>query len=214
MDSNEALRLLDQAQDIAEKQGLERLAIKISTEYDNLLSKLDDWEKLASDNAPIDKRVEAAQFESLIGSIVSKREIEAIELKEEEPIQFLLIAAHAGFNLFTKIFEGEASVNESLVSGFLTALATFSEEVFSQTLERVKIGEYVMFMKIELPFLFCYIFKGPSYKAMQKMSRFIEAFRKENSLWTQMEQTITTGEINRQAMAIVGKVVERVFIRT
>ncbi|MHA1576718.1 MAG: tetratricopeptide repeat protein, partial [Candidatus Thorarchaeota archaeon] len=200
LDSNEALRLLNQAQDIAEKQGLERLAIKISTEYDKLLANLDDWKKLASDNAPIDKRIEAAHFDDLISDIVSKREIEAIELEDEVPIQFLFVAAHAGFNLYTKIFEGEASVNESLVSGFLTALSSFSEEVFAQTLERVKIGEYMMFMKIELPFLFCYIFKGPSYKAMQKMSRFVETLRDEGSVWKQMEKTVKTGKINRPAM--------------
>ncbi len=211
--TKEALQLLSQAQLIAEEHGLSGLALKISMEYDSLLDQTENWERLAELDAPLAERLDAALINEQLKRMVKKEGVEAPDLPEEEPIQFLLVAATGGFNLVTKAFQPRMAVDESLVSGFLSALSSFSEEVFSQSLDRVRIGQYTMLMQYEDPFLFCYVFKGQSYSAIQKMKEFIEVLRREVSLRQALEHTITTGAVNQSAQASVQDVLTQIFLR-
>ncbi|MHA1480268.1 MAG: hypothetical protein ACTSQZ_02440, partial [Candidatus Thorarchaeota archaeon] len=208
----EALKLLSQAQFIAEGHGLTELASKISMEYDSLLDQEESWEQLAERDAPLTERLGAAHINEQLERMVKKEGVEVQNLEEEEPIQFLLVAAAGGVNLVTKSFQPGIAMDESLVSGFLSALSSFSEEVFSQSLDRVRIGEYTMLMQYEEPFLFCYVFKGQSYSAIQKMSKFMEVLRSEISLKQALVRTIKTGAINQAATTSVEEVLTQVFL--
>ncbi|MHA1479907.1 MAG: tetratricopeptide repeat protein [Candidatus Thorarchaeota archaeon] len=210
--TKDALQLLSKAQLIAEGHGLNKLALKISTEYDNLLGQSENWERLAELDVPLVERLDASNINEQLERMVKKEDIEVQNLEEEEPIQFLLVAAAGGVNLVTKTFQPGIAINESLVSGFLSALSSFSEEVFSQSLDRVRIGEYTLLMQYEEPFLFCYVFKGQSYSAIQKMKEFIEVLSSDVSLKQALERTITTGAINQSAQASVEDVLTQVFV--
>ncbi|MHA1480269.1 MAG: tetratricopeptide repeat protein [Candidatus Thorarchaeota archaeon] len=208
----EALQLLSQAQLIAEGHGLNKLALKISTEYDRLLDQTENWERLAELDAPLAERLDTAHISEQLERMVKKEDVEVPEIEEEEPVQFLLVAATGGVNLVTKSFQPGIAMDESLVSGFLSALSSFSEEIFSQSLDRVRIGEYTMLMQYEEPFLFCYVFKGQSYSAIQKMKEFIEILRGKESLREALERTVATGAINQSAQASVEDVLTQVFV--
>jgi len=210
--TKEALQLLSQAQLIAEGHELKALALKISMEYDNLLNQEEDWERLAKLDSPLAERIDAARIDEQLERMVKKESAEIPDVPEEEPVQFLLVAAAGGVNLVTKSFQPGIAMDESLVSGFLSALSSFSEEVFSQSLDRVRIGEYTMLMQYEEPFLFCYVFKGQSYSAIQKMKEFIEVLRDNVSLRQALEHTITTGAINQSATSSVEEVLTQVFL--
>jgi len=203
MRTEKALELLNQAQVIADQKGLQRLAMKISSEYDQLLEEQQKWESLDTEKLTLPERVEAARVGDLVTRMARTGEIETTEIADEEPIQFMLIGAHAGFSLVTKEFQPSLRVDDSLVSGFLTALTSFADEVFAQPLNRVKIGDYTMLMRIELPFLFCYVFRGQSYPAIQRLDEFIEVFKEETSLWNSLTSTITTGAVDYPAKSSV-----------
>ena len=139
------------------------------------------------------------------------QETDAPELVKEDPIQFMLVAAYGGFSVVSMEFQEGFKVDESLVSGFLSALTSFSDEVFAMPLDRIKVGDYIMLMRAELPFLFCYVFKGGSYLAMQKMSQFIETLRADSQLWKSLETTVTSGEVDHKAKDVVERIIVEIF---
>ena len=211
LDFENARILLNQAQHIAEQDGLHQLARRISSEYDALLEEQDIWAELSKEKAPISERVKAAHIDEHVERMAKLQEADGPEIVNEEPIQFMLMAAYGGYNVVSKEFQEGFKVDESLVSGFISALTTFSDEVFSRPLDRIKVGEYIMLLRAELPFLFCYVFKGESYPAMQKMNQLIETLKNDTPLWRKLERTIETGAVDTQANQEVSRFVTQLF---
>ena len=82
----QAKRFLTQAQQIAERFGLNKLATKISDEYEDLLKKSDLWEKLEEINAPMSDRLELARLDEQIEVIVKNRTVLSTQIREEKVV--------------------------------------------------------------------------------------------------------------------------------
>ena len=182
LDLKEARRLLTQGQQIAEKFGLDLLARKISNDHDELLKELNIWENLEASDISLAERMELARLNKQMGQMVRKRELELPDLHDEEPI-ILLIISKDGSPIFSESFVEEWSFEENLFGGFLTAVNSFSVEIFSEGLNRANFGEYTIIMDSISPFLVCYLFKGQSYLAQQKLKSFIDNFKKDENIW-------------------------------
>ncbi len=182
LDLKDARRLLTQAQKIAEKQGMHRLAAKISIEHDELLQKLNIWKNLKESKEALSKRIQLAKLSEQIENMVQKHKEEGLEISEEEPF-ILLIVTEGGTSLFSHSFIKEKPFESHLFSGFLTTMDHFIREMFSERLDRAKFGEYTLLIKSIPPFLVSYIFKGDSYYALQKINYFIDHIQKEESIW-------------------------------
>ncbi len=61
-DVKKSRRFLTQAQQIAERHNLNKLALEISSEHKNLIDRLDLWEQLKDSEAPISERFKLAQI--------------------------------------------------------------------------------------------------------------------------------------------------------
>jgi len=72
-DIKEARRFLIQAQQIADRFDISQLVIVISKENEDLLKKLDSWEKLKEREAPMSERIELARLDELIEAMTQKR---------------------------------------------------------------------------------------------------------------------------------------------
>ncbi|MBA7555829.1 hypothetical protein ES705_48521 [subsurface metagenome] len=72
-DFNVARHLLSQAQIIAEEKGLSRLARKISSEHDNLLIQIEQWEELSKMDNSLTKGVKIARLEELVKIVRMKK---------------------------------------------------------------------------------------------------------------------------------------------
>lgn len=169
-----ARKLLTQAQQIAEKQGMHRLAMKISIEHDNLLKELSKWENLKEQEIPLSDRMEMAQIDDQMKSLLWDRDLSSLEYSDEDPV-LILILAEGGVTIFSHIFSKDWSYKDDLVGGFLSALNSFSSEIFSEGLDRAKFGQHTVLMKPFESFSMCYVFKGQSYFAQKKINRFIES---------------------------------------
>ena len=44
-------------------------------------------------------------------------------------------------------------------------------------------------------FLVCYVIKGQSYPALQKLTRFTETIRKNTEIWDSLNKSVRTGEM-------------------
>lgn len=213
-DAENARSMLTQAQITADEKGLRRLAVKISDEHDALLDKLNKWEKLSIKDAPLPERAKLAGIDEQVNRMFHRGLVEPPKLSEEEPILVMLLAA-GGICVHSKSFAPVTKVSEHMIAGFLNALQKFSEEVFSQTLDRIRLEAYTVLVRFEEPFTYCYVYKGQSYSAQQKLTRLIELAPQRPSLWNPMLETTQTGRaLNSEIQSILDGLLSEVFLTT
>ncbi|MFX0040970.1 MAG: tetratricopeptide repeat protein, partial [Promethearchaeota archaeon] len=170
-DIKSARKLLSKAQDIADKYGLNRLSIKISNEHDELIKQIDMWENLKESNSPISERLKITGLKEEMKRMIQKRRVEIPVLFEEEPL-LLLVLTEGGVPAFSHPFSKDWKFSDELFSGFLSSFDSISKEVFSEGLDRAKFGDYTILISSFGNFLICYLFKGQSYYAKQKLGYF------------------------------------------
>ncbi len=210
-DLKKARQSLTKAQQIAERYGLGLLAIKISNEHDKLLQNLEVWDKMRQENVPISERLEKIDINDQISIMLKKKPVEIPETSPESPI-LLLIMAKSGIPLYTKIFNNEWKINEELFSGFLSAFNSFSDEIFSEGLDRANFGKFTILMTGMPPFMSCYVFEGQSFLAHQKFSKFNETINESDQIWKILTSSNRTGlVIKDDASEGLGKLVKTIF---
>jgi len=116
------------------------------------------------------------------------------ELADEEPV-LLLIITDDGTCLFSNSFSENFPFEEDLVSSFLTAFNSFSEELFSKGLDRARFGDYIILMESVVNYSICYLFKGQTYLAKQKLVKFSERIQKTKSIWQLLEKFYKSNQI-------------------
>ncbi len=161
LDIANAQLLLNQAQLIAEEKGLQRLAMKISSEYDFYFEEKEMWEEFTDNKPSISERLSHTRLEETIHRMIKKRAVEPPESIKEESI-LLLIVAEVGIPLFSQYFGPQAQVNDYLIGGFLTAINSFMQEAFASegSIERIKHQDYTLVLQFKKTLAFCYVFKG------------------------------------------------------
>jgi len=210
-DLKKARQHLTKAQQMAERYGLNRLAIKISNEHDKLLQNLEVWDQMKKENAPISERLEKLGINDQISTMLKKKPTETPEISPESPI-LLLIMANSGIPLYTKIFNNEWKISEDLFSGFLSAFNGFSNEIFSEGLDRANFGKFTILMTGMPPFMSCYVFEGQSFLAHQKFSKFNENIHESEQIWKKLNSANRTGQlIKDNASEGLEKLVKTIF---
>ncbi|MFW9867653.1 MAG: tetratricopeptide repeat protein [Candidatus Thorarchaeota archaeon] len=194
LDLKDARLLIAKAQSIAEKYNLSRLAMKISIEHDDLLRHLNMWENLQDSKVSIAERLELSGMTEQMSDMIHRHEIEFPKISDEEPVVFLILS-QGGRPIFSQLFAKEWEFEDHLLGGFLSAINSFSDEVFAEGLDRAIFGNFTLLMREITPFLMCYLFKGQSYLAQQKLSNFIENFQKNTSLWEFLEKAFNKDQI-------------------
>ena len=187
LDVKAARRFLTQAQKIAESYGIKRLAMKISNEHDELLRQLKMWENLKESETSFPERMKLARLNEQLEHMIRKRTIEVPELSDEEPV-LLLIVSEGGIPFFSQSFIEDKSFEDHLFGGFFTAINSFINEKFSEGLERASFGEHTLLMNSISPFLMCYIYKGQSYSAQNRIKSFINEVQSNKEMWDTFEK--------------------------
>lgn len=194
MNIEEAKKLMVQAQRIADLHGLNLLARRISSDHDKLLEQIDAWDIIKKEEAPIAERIKLASMSEVLERIQGKRAVEPLESVDEESV-LLLILTEGGRSLFSNSFSEDLDFEEDMISSFLTAFNSFSEELFSEGLDRAKFGQYTVLKESITNFSVCYLFKGQTYLAQQKLSKFVENLQSNSPLWQSLGQHYKTSQI-------------------
>jgi tetratricopeptide (TPR) repeat protein len=209
----EARKFLTQAQRIAEKWGLNRLAMKISREHDKLLRQLNQWEEAIHRNASLRERIALSQLEEMIGGMVQTSKVKLPTHRPEKPIM-LLIVGKSGLSLFSQIFS-ETDINDQLLGGFLSAINSFGSEVFenTETLDRIMYQDHTLALKPLESLMFTYIFKGESYSALQKLDKFTGTVQSSTIAWTGLTRTLETGKtLNNSEERTIVDIATEIFL--
>jgi len=183
----EARKFLTEAQQIADEHGLQLLAGEISKEHDHLLEELKLWESFKKEQTTIAERFKLASIDGVMERLQGRRAIEPLESSGQQPVS-LLILAQGGVLLFTHPFTDEWKQDNDLFGSFLSAFSTFSDEFFSQGLDRAKFGEETILLQSVGSFSICYLFRGQTYFAKQKLEKFTETIQEETTIWKTLEK--------------------------
>jgi len=183
----EARKLLTEAQNIADKYDLQLLAGEISREHDRLLEELKLWESIKKTQASASERLELASVDNVMERLQRRRAIEPLESSGQQPVS-LLILAEGGVLLFSYPFSDEWKQDDDLFGSFLSAFSTFSAEFFSQGLDRAKFGEETILLQSVESFSICYLFRGQTYFAKQKLEKYVEFIQKDPAIWETLKK--------------------------
>jgi len=183
----DARKLLTEAQQIADEHDLQLLAGAISKEHDLLLDELKLWESIKKEQSSVAERLRLASVDGVIERLQGRRAIEPIESSGQKPV-LLLILAEGGVLLFSHPFTDKWKRDDDLFGSFLSAFSTFSDEFFSQGLDRAKFGEDTILLQSVGSFSICYLFQGQTYFAKQKLEKFVETLQKEPAIWKTFEK--------------------------
>ena len=189
----QARQLLTNAQKIAEKYGMHRLAAKISIDHDKLLQKLSIWESLRDSKSPLSERFKLTNLNKHMTYMIQKRRSEFPVVLEEDSIMILIIT-QGGNVIFSHSFIKDKAFESHIFGGFITTIDYFVKEMFSEGLDRAMFGEYTLLMKSVPPFFITYIFKGDSYYAHQKIKYFINSIQYKELIW---QNLVKCNQINK-----------------
>ncbi len=189
----EAKLYLEQAEQITEEKGLRRFGMKITRALEIINKRLEEAQTQNIDDKIISLEQETADVNNDVVRMIDRRTIEIPKLQEEEPV-LLIIVYEGGVTVFSKKFSHKEMIDEMFVGGFLTAIDAFMHQTFATggSIERIQHQEYTLLLKVENPLLFCYVFKGQSFTAIQKLDQIIKELKKSNSMWHAL--TVNSGE--------------------
>ncbi|MFQ5980461.1 MAG: tetratricopeptide repeat protein [Candidatus Heimdallarchaeota archaeon] len=213
LDVEKARQVLTQAQQFAEEKGLQRLAMMASGEYDSLLTQISKWDSLIKSEASMQERLQLARLEQMVTGLIRKQEVEVAERPPEEPVM-LLILAESGLTMFSQTFGDDSQLDDQLVGGFLTAVTGFGAEVFSGSgaIDRIQYQDYTVASKTISSMMFCYMFKGQSYSALQKLDQFMDVIQENSPIWDGLARTLTTGQtLDDPEEASLGAIISEIF---
>jgi hypothetical protein len=109
------------------------------------------------------------------------------ELVDEEPVVLLIIRV-GGVLLFSYSFVDEWERDNEMFGNFMSAFTSFSDEFFSEEFDRAKFGQYTVLMEPMPNFLVCYLFKGQTFRASQKLTKFVERIQNTTIIWETLEK--------------------------
>lgn len=206
----DARHYLTQAQRIAEKHGLQLLARTISIEHDKMLEQLEKWEKMNKADIEISERIDLASLSKIVNQMQGSRALDPPEIVDEQPI-LLLIIGQDGVSYFNNSFIDEWDFHD-LFSSFMSAFNNFSSEIFSESIDRIKIGDNLILIKPVEQFLVCYVIKGQSYPALQRLTRFSDAIKWNTEISEALNKSMKTGEmLELNNPSSLGDVVNEIF---
>ncbi len=194
MQFDESKKLFTEAQELAESENNQTLAQRISNEHDRLLEQQELWDTLEKSNAPFSERIKLASFDGVLDRIRGKQFEEQLELVPETPV-FILIITDSGIPLFSHSFSKELSFEDDIISSFISAFNTFSGELFSKGLDRARFGDYTMLIETVNSYSVCYLFRGQSYPAKQKLTSFIEELQENPAAWQILDKFVKTSQV-------------------
>ncbi|MHA2253384.1 MAG: tetratricopeptide repeat protein [Candidatus Kariarchaeaceae archaeon] len=204
----ESQQMLADALEIADQNGLHQLALRISNEYDLILDKLEDLEKIFSiSDTSIQERVQTSGINEFINELIHRKPQE-LKVKNELPV-FLIILAETGISLYAKQFIEERQIIDALLASFISAINTFLGEIFSETgfINRIKYGKYTIILKRVSPLIFCYGFEGPSYASTKRIEEFVSSLHE--SIIEDLENHFQG--LSTENKAHLDKLVKRIF---
>jgi MFS family permease len=117
---------------------------------------------------------------------------EADEIEPEYPV-LLAIMSKAGYVVFTNPFSVDISFDEKRLGEFVSFYNSISDQIFSQSLDRAKFGDYTIILKVLDYITFCYLFEGRSFLPKLRLNHFCEAVKRNKIISETLMKAVYAG---------------------
>ncbi|MHA2295142.1 MAG: tetratricopeptide repeat protein [Candidatus Hodarchaeales archaeon] len=209
----EARIMLVQAQILVEEKELQRLAKKISKEYELIIEKSNNWEEICDLSIDSTEKEDIEWLEQVLLNKEQEKTKEQ-ELPSEEPLM-IQVQSKEGLILFSKTLDKTFQVDGQVIGGFLTAANAFSNEIFSRDLNIMKIDEYTLLVKKEESVQFVYVSKGKTEHALRTVDRLIRVLRSVAPTWEGMMGKYKTWKpliVNATVLTTIERLIKEIFL--
>jgi hypothetical protein len=177
------------------------------------LEELKLWESFKKEQASVSERLKLASFNPVMERLQGRRALEPLESSGQHPVS-LLILAEGGVLLFSYPFTEEWKQDDDLFGSFLSAFLNFSDEFFSQGLDRAKFGEDTILLHPVGDFSICYLFKGQTYFAKRKLVKFAETIQEESTIWETLEKFEKSSQVAElRDIPIIESILTNIFVK-
>ncbi|MHA2181421.1 MAG: hypothetical protein ACXAAH_08365 [Promethearchaeota archaeon] len=135
-----------------------------------------------------------AKIEDSLFFFTEKPSQDTQELIDEEPV-LLLIISEGGVPIFSYAFIDEWKRDNEMFGSFLSAFTSFSDEFFSEEFDRARFGQYIVLLEPLPNFSVCYLFKGQTQPALQKLTKFAALIKDTTNVWETLDKYYKTNQI-------------------
>ncbi len=118
--------------------------------------------------------------------------IPIILLTTEEP-SLIMLLTDSGTSIYARNFTNEITTPEQLIAGYLSALDSLGSNIISSSgiVSSVKFEDKYTFLitnlsKEDFSIRFCYIYKGMSYYASTRLTKFSQEILKNTQVWNEI----------------------------
>jgi hypothetical protein len=135
-----------------------------------------------------------AKIEDSLFFFTEKPKEDKDELIDEDPV-LLLIISEGGVPIFSYPFMEEWKRDNEMFGSFLSAFTSFSDEFFSEEFDRAKFGQYIVLLEPLPNFSVCYLFRGQTQLALQKLTKFAARIQDTTNVWETLEKYYKANQI-------------------
>ena len=99
----------------------------------------------------------------------------------------------SGYMAFSHPFTADVTLDKERIGNFISTFNASSDQIFSESIDRIKIGDYIVLLKALDTFSIFYVFKGQSYSAGQKLNNFTESIKENKIIIEVLNTAVRTG---------------------
>ncbi|MFX1516350.1 MAG: hypothetical protein ACFFC6_08575 [Promethearchaeota archaeon] len=133
------------------------------------------------------------------------------EVIKEDPVAVLIIE-ESGITLFSFKFKTN-HIDDQLIGAYFSALTSFGNEVFkgSGTIDQIIFHEFTVLMRKVSEFTFCYVFKGESHSALERLENFIFQIKSTQMIWKNLEESVKAKK-KLKVTKVIQSIVSGIFV--
>ncbi|MHA1514027.1 MAG: tetratricopeptide repeat protein [Candidatus Heimdallarchaeaceae archaeon] len=204
----EALGLLELAQEMAREKGLVRLEILLSNEHDILLNQLDVWEDFTEHLPTLEERLEYTHIETLLNNMIRKWIDHADMHYDSESPCFFLMSNNEGTVLYSDSYSSLPFDSEK-ISNIQRKIQHFCDEKSADSkIIRFCFQEYLCLLKTEQNLNICYVFMGNSFLPLKKMSNLLSDLNNSEILTKIVTETEKKDNLSLQTRIDLSKLID------
>jgi hypothetical protein len=125
--------------------------------------------------------------------MLERKAVQGTKIETEQPV-LLAIMSKAGYMLFSNSFTADLAFDDNRLGNLVSTFNAVSDQVFDESLDRAKFGDFTVLLKVVDTFTICYVFRGQSYSALKKLNNFAEDVKDSKVIMDILYSSVRSGE--------------------
>ncbi|MCH8906937.1 MAG: hypothetical protein IH840_07590 [Candidatus Heimdallarchaeota archaeon] len=199
---------------LAEDRNLSEVSATLTEEYDQFRKNYLIWSDNTNVGVSTPNKINS-DITKTLRSIGRINQPTGLIPEPEKPIMVLLIQEN-GTLQFTRKYDWKITMNENLVSSFISAINAFTQNTFQsgKPIERIDYYEYTIVIRKFAKHLLTYIFTGASYHAFKKVDRIINQINNDPKLMEKINPELSQRGIHTslQDETALGQIIDHCIL--